>query len=245
MIVILLFYFSNMSLPHFFVKDLPQGEESLVLGEENSRYIVQVLRMKDGEKIWLLNGKGMKARAEILEAHKKHCTVSILEFYSEPRPATNITIAISLLKNVSRFEWFLEKATEIGVSKVVPLLCTRTETQKFRADRMQTIIQSAMLQSQRLWLPELSDPVKFEKYLEEKFTGSKFIAHCINEQERNSLAEIQAGDALILIGPEGDFTEQEIAFALQSNYGPVSLGAYRLRTETAGLVAAALLCRGI
>ncbi len=232
-----------MQLPYFFIKEIPASPGIVVLDEENSRHIVQVLRMKDGEQLWLQNGKGLKALAEISDGHKKHCAVVLKEFYSEPAPKRSVTIAISLLKNASRFEWFLEKATEIGVTRIVPLLCARTESQKFRIDRLKGILVSAMLQSQRLWLPEICEPVDFNKFLEEEFSGEKFIAHCMSEEKRNPLENYRSENSVILIGPEGDFTAGEIDIALRKNFVAASLGDHRLRTETAGVVAATLLCR--
>lgn len=232
-----------MSLPHFFVEDLP-ASGTIVLDEENSRHIVQVLRMKTGEQVRLLNGKGVALIAEIADVHKKHCAVNIGESFTEPAPGKRITVAISLLKNVSRFEWFLEKATEIGVTTIVPLICARTEGHKFRMARMQTILVSAMLQSQRLWLSEISEPVTFRKFALEEKQDTKFIAHCRNGEVRNPIENYHPQHAVIMIGPEGDFTPEEIELAIQNNFQPVSLGAYRLRTETAGIVAATLLCAG-
>ena len=161
-----------------------------------------------------------------------------------------VSIAISLLKNANRFEWFLEKATEIGVSEIIPLICERTEKEKFRFDRMQGIVISAMLQSQQVWLPLLHEPVIFEnvEIWIPKTIGSgnctNYIAHCM-EGNKSMISHSHistSSHSLICIGPEGDFTAQEIDLALQHNFTPVTLGETRLRTETAGLVAATLLC---
>ena len=163
------------------------------------------------------------------------------EIVETPKPAPN-TIAISLVKNAHRFEWFLEKATEIGISRIIPLLCTRTEKQHFRYDRMKGILVSAMLQSQQAWLPLLDEPVRFNEFLRRDISGQKFIAHC-EEDARNPLAlQLQKGQGkLVCIGPEGDFTIDEIYTATSNGFLPVSLGNTRLRTETAGIVAATLL----
>ena len=154
-----------------------------------------------------------------------------------------ITIAISLLKNTNRFEWFLEKATEIGVSEIIPLICERTEKQKFRYDRMKGICISAMLQSQQTWLPILHEPKQFNHLAIEQFgTQQKFIAHCNEASGKKNLSTFQPlNHSTILIGPEGDFTKQEIELALQNGFTPVSLGETRLRSETAGVVASVLL----
>jgi 16S rRNA (uracil1498-N3)-methyltransferase len=166
----------------------------------------------------------------------------MMERSQEQRKGLRIAIGISLVKNTSRFEWFLEKATEIGVAEIIPLQCARTVKEKFRFDRMEQILTSAMLQSQQCWKPMLHPPTAFDKALELSF-DHKMIAHCV-EEEKQQLSSLvhDVRSKLILIGPEGDFTSTEIANALQHGFTPVSLGHTRLRTETAGLVAAALLC---
>jgi 16S rRNA (uracil1498-N3)-methyltransferase len=203
--------------------------------------------MKPEEKLQLTNGKGQLAAGHIAECHKKHCTVTI-ETTSYQEPAIKkVSIAISLTKNTGRFEWFLEKATEIGVSEIIPLICERTIKEKFRYDRMRGICISAMLQSQQCWLPVLHQPVAYDLLFRQEEVikiPQKFIAHC-EERAKNLLADqtIQPS-TLILIGPEGDFSPGEIDQALQQHCIPVSLGETRLRTETAGIVAATLLKLG-
>ena len=148
---------------------------------------------------------------------------------------------MSLLKNSNRFEWFLEKATEIGVAEVIPLLCERTEKQHFRYDRMKNICVSAMLQSQQVWLPALSEPASFASVCEAGNYRQKLIAHCM-EGEKKTLAGVgDASSQIILIGPEGDFTEREVELAKENGFMAVSLGHTRLRTETAGVAAATLM----
>jgi len=230
-----------MSLPLFFIDHIDKSN-TIVLPEDTSKHCVQVLRMKEGEQLQLTNGKGIFLTATIINADRKHCTVNIEEEKFRQQPTRKISIAISLLKNASRFEWFLEKVTEIGVSEIVPLLCERTERQHFRFDRMNNILISAMLQSQRAWLPVLHEPQHFEKIVLSSVYPQKFIAHCENDKEKNDLASVAKQKELqILIGPEGDFTKEEIEKAIQKNYQPVSLGDTRLRAETAGIVAATLL----
>ncbi len=237
-----------MALPFFFTEVVSSINNIIVLTEENSRHIVQVLRMAEGRQINITDGLGTICTAEIVEANKKKCTVKTLDTLKQIAPAKKVCIAISPIKNSSRFEWFLEKATEIGVTEIVPLICERTEKQYLKHDRLRGILISAMLQSQQAWLPVLCEPVKFEKFVEENKSNNKFIAHC-DDQNKISLKEIigQLSNQLnthsnILIGPEGDFTKDEIDFALQNNFTPVALGNTRLRTETAALVAATLLC---
>jgi 16S rRNA (uracil1498-N3)-methyltransferase len=230
-----------MSLPYFFIDDFGKGN-TIVLPEDTSKHCVQVLRMKEGEQLQLTDGKGNLLTARIINPDRKHCTVNIEEEKFQQSAAKKISIAISLLKNASRFEWFLEKATEIGVSEIIPLLCERTERQHFRFDRMNNILISAMLQSQQTWLPVLCEPQHFEKIVSSSVYAQKFIAHCESDKEKNNLASVVRQNKLqILIGPEGDFTKEEIEIAIQKNYQPVSLGDTRLRAETAGIVAATLL----
>lgn len=229
-------------LPLFYIPAF-QNESRLDLGEENSRHIIQVLRMKKGEQLQLTDGKGHFILAEIEEEHKKHCKVIIKKVESAAPFSPRITIAISLIKNASRFEWFLEKATEIGVSVIQPLICARTEREKFREDRLQGICIAAMIQSQQAWLPELREPIEMSAYLQQSFNNyDLFIAHCAEGEKSGLAAQKNTGnDRLLLIGPEGDFTNQEIELAMEKGFSPVSLGDTRLRTETAGVVGLMLL----
>ncbi len=236
-----------MPLPFFYTEPISSSENLVVLNEENSKHIVQVLRMQEGRQLKLTDGLGNIYTAEIKDAHKKKCSVKIIDSEAVPSSQNKVCIAISPVKNNSRFEWFLEKATEIGVSEIVPLLCERTEKQFLKFERLQGILISAMLQSQQAWLPVLHEPVKFEKFVKEDKSSNKFIAHC-EPQNKISLKEFCSQTAnpinkysTILIGPEGDFTTDEIDLALQNKFSPVALGATRLRTETAGIVAATLL----
>ena len=231
-----------MQLPFFFEESFPDSNQ-FVLSENSSRHIAQVLRMKEGEPIQLTNGNGYTLIAEIILSHKRNTEVKIIERTFIPQTEPKVTIAISFIKNTGRFEWFLEKATEIGVSEIIPLLCTRTEKTHFREERMKTILVSAMLQSRQAWLPELPAPVTIMELIKDKIYDQKFIAHCLDE-EKTELKKVTAdafSSKIILIGPEGDFTKEEIEAALVQAYKPVSLGETRLRTETAGLVAAVLL----
>ena len=236
-----------MALPFFYIESFDASQQLITLNEETSKHVVQVLRMKEGESLQLTDGKGNLLLAKITDAHKKHCTVQVQSTSYKPQAARKITIAISLVKNANRFEWFLEKATEIGVAEIIPLLCERTERQHFRYDRMKGILVSAMLQSQQTWLPVLQEPVKFENALRQTSPSDgilKLIAHC-EETEKNPFSNFQIdqfSNYIILIGPEGDFTTTEINQAITEEYKPVMLGETRLRTETAAVVAAALLC---
>lgn len=204
---------------------------------------MQVLRMQNGEALQLTDGKGHLYTAVITDNNRKKCVVQIEQTNFVEPSVPKVTIAISLLKNSNRFEWFLEKATELGVNEIVPLLCTRTEKQHFRYDRMLGILTSAMLQSQQVWLPRLNEPVKLEAFLSMQHAAAKYIAHCVSTNEKQLLQK-NTGDSVLLIGPEGDFTKDEIQLALQNNFMPVALGNNRLRTETAGITGAVILCIG-
>lgn len=234
-----------MSLPIFYISEFDEKDKQLVLPEDSSRHVIQVLRMKKGEQLQLTDGKGNLLTCTIFDDHKKHCVVQVNEINFRPQSTKKVVIAISVLKNANRFEWFLEKATEIGVSEIIPLLCDRTEKEKFRFDRMKGICVSAMLQSQQVWLPSLSEPVPFNQFMDSRYDGyTKYVAHCEENKDKQLLTQNGLHhfvNKLILIGPEGDFTAEEIGQAIQNDFVPVSLGETRLRTETAGVVAAALL----
>ncbi len=235
-----------MSFPFFYIEEYDSQKKEIILNEDTSRHIIQVLRMREGELVNLTDGKGNVFTTSITDDHKKHCTVRIEDIKHQPQAKRKVSIAISLLKNANRFEWFLEKATEIGVTEIIPLVCDRTEKEKFRDDRLQSILISAMLQSQQCWLPVLHKPIAFKLLLRQEEVvnaAQKFIAHCI-DKDRRSLADLvneSLPSQIILIGPEGDFTPEEIEFALANHFDAVTLGDTRLRTETAGIVAATIL----
>lgn len=229
-----------MSLPIFFEEEI-SDQSSVILTEETSKHVTQVLRMKNGEKLQLTNGKGKIVTVEIIQEHKRSTGVKVISTSNIPPRTSNITIAISLIKNTNRFEWFLEKATEIGVSEVMPLICERTEKQKFRHDRMKNILVSAMLQSQQAWLPMLHEPIKFLEAIKTASKQNKYIAHCIEDEKMSITNQSINRSTIIFIGPEGDFTKEEIDIAIANSFIPVSLGETRLRTETAGIVACVLL----
>jgi len=232
-----------MSIPFFYIQYSFDQRKDIELDKDASHHIVQVLRMKEGEQLNLTDGKGNVLTTKILEAHKKHCLVQVIDSRFTVQDSRRITIGISLIKNSSRFEWFLEKATELGIHEIIPLICERTEKEKFRRDRLEGVMTSAMLQSQQSWLPELHDPVRYNEIVKSSHQQQKFIAHCI-EQEKRNLSDVineNLSSQIILIGPEGDFTRQEVELALQHHFIAVALGETRLRAETAGIVAAALL----
>jgi 16S rRNA (uracil1498-N3)-methyltransferase len=228
-----------MALPYFYETEITTGTTAFTLSEETSKHCIKVLRMQVGDQLHITDGKGNLFTAAILDPDKRSTEVSIISTESIPVAFRKVSIAISLLKNTSRFEWFLEKATEIGVSEIIPLICERTERQHFRYERMNNVLVAAMLQSQQSRLPILHEPRPFEEVLIS--ASKKFIAHCEPHQKQELKAISITDDVLMLIGPEGDFSPEEISSALQNNFQPVLLGQTRLRTETAGVVAATLL----
>ncbi len=232
-----------MPSPYFYFATLAKQIDEFVLDEKSSRHIVQVLRMKPGESLKLTDGKGLSALATIRDSNKKRCVVHITEKQVRPPAKRRTLIGLSLLKNVARFEWFLEKASELGVDEIIPLKCTRTEKQQFRLERMRNILESALIQSQQVWMPVLHEPQIFASWIGQAQADQKIIAHC-TFGEKNKLSEIinpNLSSQLIVIGPEGDFTDDEINLALQAQCIAVELGENRLRSETAAVAAAAVL----
>ncbi len=230
-----------MQLPFFYEPLLTEDANLFALTADSQKHAIQVLRMKVGDALHLTNGKGLLCRAIIQSADKKQTIVQIQSVQFFEKKTIEISIGISLLKNTNRLEWFLEKVTELGVANIYLLQCHRTEKQHFRYDRLNGILIAAMLQSQQTWLPILHEPMLAENLISFASQPIKLIAHCEND-EKMPLQKIAAkANTLVLIGPEGDFTPQEIELALSKNFTAVSLGNTRLRTETAGVIAATLL----
>lgn len=230
-----------MSVPYFFEPSLLTGCTNFTLNEESSKHCIQVLRMQEGTRIDLTNGMGQVFEAIITIAHKKNTIVQIQAEKTTPQSNQKIILGISLLKNAVRLEWLFEKATEMGVHTIVPLLCDRTIHERFKTERMQNILQSAMIQSQQAWLPILTAPIKFEHFVATYHAPQQYIAHC-EPTEKLSIKELAPSkDCILLIGPEGDFSPAEIAHALLHKYQAIHLGPTRLRTETAGIFALSVL----
>lgn len=230
-----------MSVPFFYEPNIKAGLSTFELSEASSRHCIQVLRMRTCAALNLTNGLGGKFEARILSEDRKAAVVQIVAETFVPPAAQSRSIGIALLKNSDRFEWMLEKITEIGVSQIFPLTSKRSEQHRFRFDRYNQILIAAMLQSQQCWLPQLAEPQLVEKLIEQSNHGLKLIAHCEDDQKNPIHLLSPAANSLVLIGPEGDFTKEEIELALENNFIPVSLGNTRLRTETAGVVAITLL----
>lgn len=214
------------------------------MSENESHHCVKVLRMKRGDKVQFIDGKGGFYEGMIDYEDPMACRVRVHEKKPgyEKRPWF-LHIAIAPTKNADRFEWFLEKATEIGVDRITPLVCDHSERRRIRKDRLERVILSAVKQSVKAWLPQLDDLTDYKEFIQGDYNNmQKFIAHC-REGERKDLINLcnQADPSLVLIGPEGDFSEKEIELASKMNFIPVSLGNSRLRTETAGVVTAQIL----
>ncbi|GHT25449.1 ribosomal RNA small subunit methyltransferase E [Bacteroidia bacterium] len=223
----------------------PDIATSPVLPEAEAQHCVRVLRKQTGENIDITDGKGHFYTAEITDAHPKHCAVRIVETRTQPPLWHNrVEIAIAPTKNIDRIEWFAEKATEIGIDKITLLKTHHSERKDVKTDRIHKILVSAMKQSQKATLPEIQGMTDFQRFVGQPFEGQKYIAHC-NEGEKPLLSALYGGiagharndNALILIGPEGDFSEEEVAEALKHGFQAISLGDSRLRTETAALYA--------
>ena len=233
-----------MAYPFFYIESFDQAAKQIVLDEANSKHAVQVLRMMPDEFMHLTDGKGHLITAAITDNHKRHCTVEVKSVQFIPKPERSVSIALSLLKNASRFEWFLEKATEIGVTAIYPFISERTERTHYRMDRLQGILISALLQSKQVWLPVMEEPKELENVEMWKCENClKLIAHCEdgNKNEFSHFHISTFAHSCIFIGPEGDFTPSEIEFAISNGFQPVSLGDNRLRSETAAIVAATLM----
>lgn len=211
------------------------------LSEEESGHCVRVLRLKEGDSLHITDGKGTLYRAEVEDAHPKRCTIRIVEEHHEweKRPYS-LTIAVAPTKNIDRIEWFVEKATECGIDRIVPILCDHSERKVIKGERLEKIAISAMKQSLKAYLPTIDPLTPIRELITEPFDGVRLIAHCEEDMERIFMGElIDKGDnVMVLIGPEGDFSKEEIEAARKAGFREVTLGKERLRTETAALAAA-------
>lgn len=209
------------------------------LSEEESKHAVRVLRMADGDQVNLIDGQGGLYTAVIIDAHPKRTVLEIVHVHLDygKRPYY-LHMAIAPTKSIDRMEWFLEKATEIGIDEVTPIICEHSERKEVKIERLNKVVISAIKQSLKAYLPKLNQPVKFDEFLHSQFAGRQFIAHCA-EGHKAYLGGLlpPAESTLILIGPEGDFSQREIEVAIAAGYAPITLGASRLRTETAALQA--------
>ncbi|MCF0179182.1 MAG: 16S rRNA (uracil(1498)-N(3))-methyltransferase [Bacteroidales bacterium] len=220
----------------FYSPDIALSSE---LSEEDSGHAVRVLRHKEGDKVVVVDGNGSFYETHIVSAHPKHCVLEIDNVTKESHWNYFIELAVAPTKNLDRVEWFLEKATEMGLDRFVPLRCRFSERKELKTERLKKIAVSAMKQSLKATLPQIEEMTDIKSYITEDFDGQKFIAHCIKDAERKLFSkEIKPNSRIrVLIGPEGDFSEEEIELAIQNGYVPISLGEQRLRTETAALAA--------
>ncbi len=218
----------------------PDIEETLTLPESDSAHCVRVLRMGLGDTLPVVDGRGHRFVCRLIEAHHKHARVEIVEREDVPLVWTNrITVAVAPTKNMDRMEWLVEKLVEIGVNRIVPLRCRYSERREIKVERLQKIAVSAMKQSLKATLPQIDEMMPIAEFLRSVDDAQRFVGYCSDSVERRLLArEYRPNlDVTLLIGPEGDFSADEIAQALDCGFVPVTMGDNRLRTETAALVA--------
>ena len=219
----------------FYVSSISPGATSFTLNEEESKHACRVLRLKNGDSLELIDGKGNLFTCSIVDDHQKKCVVNVEAVYSEKSSPFHLHIALAPTKNMDRMEWFIEKATEIGVSEITFLKSKNSERQQLKLERLEKIAIAAMKQSKRLTLPQLNEMVDLKTFLQNYPNG--LIAHCIEGDKQTISDSLTSKNCPILIGPEGDFTKDEIDFAFANGYKPITLGTNRLRTETAALYA--------
>ncbi len=227
-----LFYAPNFTTPRY------------TLSEEESKHCVRVLRLSEGSPIHITDGRGNLFHCQVTQANPKRCEVEVVELFAEyNRLPYRLTMGVAPTKNTDRYEWFLEKATEIGVSEIYPLLTKHSERKVLKHEREERVITAAVKQSLKAYHPKLHPLTSIKELLAAPFDGDKFIAHCEPCDEKRPLPELLlAGrDVLILIGPEGDFSKEEIALARENGFREISLGSQRLRTETAAVVATTMV----
>ena len=220
---------------HLFYNPHIQGS-SFELEEQESKHAIRVLRLVGGDRVILVDGRGGWYEAVIVDDHPKRCKLQIETEKQGYQPLSHeLHLAVAPTKNMDRYEWFLEKATEIGISEITPLICKRSERKMVKLERLEKILVSAMKQSLKAYKPKLNEPMGMEEFINVERPGTLGIAHCY-PLERKSIKELDfSGTYTLMVGPEGDFTEEELTKALQAGYTPFHLGSSRLRTETAAL----------
>lgn len=221
----------------FYLSETPG--DKFVLNREESKHIVRVLRMNNGDVVHFTDGKGFFYESEISDANPKACLFKLLKKYKgNDKRGFHLQIAIAPTKNIGRFEWFLEKATEIGIDIITPIICEHSERKEIKIERLERVIVAAMKQSLKSKLPKLHLAIPIRELIERPFNGRKFIAYINGSVTLELSKAYQPGEsALVLIGPEGDFSPEEVEFAKEQGFVPVKLGPSRLRTETAGVAA--------
>jgi 16S rRNA (uracil1498-N3)-methyltransferase len=229
-------------IPRFFYNGQLAVNTIVSLDEDTAKHIWQVLRMQSDDKVVLTDGKGTVAECTIHIVERHKCSVSVGKVSVTERKGNLLHLCVAFTKNNSRNEWLLEKATELGVSSIIPVTTMRSEKAHVRHDRWQKILQSAILQSQQAYLPDLAEISPLQSVLKKyKDVPQKLVAHCIPGSEKQPLSKTLKpnGDTILLIGPEGDFTQEEVNLCIENGFTPVSLVTQRLRTETAAIAAAA------
>ena len=222
----------------FYNPDIHEATSSFTFDKEESKHIVKVLRKSVGDVLHITNGLGWMFDAEITNADIKKCQANISNAKQHPKREYKLHLAVAPTKMNDRFEWFLEKATEIGIDAITPILCDHGERKVIKLDRFEKILQSAMKQSLQCYLPTINELTPFNNFVNQDFEGQKYIAHCEDSDRKSLKNQLKPDqDIVILIGPEGDFSVKEIETALQHNFIPVTLGNTRLRTETAAIAA--------
>ncbi|NER14013.1 16S rRNA (uracil(1498)-N(3))-methyltransferase [Leptobacterium flavescens] len=223
----------------FYNPAIDPSTRTYTFDREESKHIIKVLRKKEGDIIHITNGQGWLFKAEVQIADIKKCIVNITDSELQPPSKYKLHMAVAPTKMNERYEWFLEKATEIGIHEITPVICKHSERKQIKASRFERILQSAMKQSLSCYLPKLNEAIPLAQFLSQENGNEKlFIAHC-EETERTNLKDTLKAeeDSLILIGPEGDFSKDEIELAKKNGFLPLMLGETRLRTETAAVVA--------
>jgi 16S rRNA (uracil1498-N3)-methyltransferase len=222
----------------FYNPTIDETTENFSFDKEESKHIIKVLRKKDTDILFVTNGLGLLFKTEITLASDNKCTVKILSFEKTEPSKFQLHLAVAPTKMNDRYEWFLEKATEIGIHEITPIICDRSERKVVNKERFEKIVLTAMKQSNVLFLPKLNEAITFKEFIKSKNEGLQLIAHCEETDKKTLKSVLKTNENVtLLIGPEGDFSEKEIALALENNYIPVSLGNTRLRTETAAIVA--------
>lgn len=225
-------------MQYFFAEDIES--DFCTLSEEESRHCIRVLRMGVGDKVPVTDGRGTLCRCAIVEANPKGCVVSVEERLADhERHPFYLHVAVAPTKNTARMEWFVEKAVEMGIDEITPIVCDHSERVVMKRERLQKIAVSAMKQSLKTFLPAINEATPLQSLLEQPFDGQRFIAYCDGDHRTPLRQAYSGGNALMLIGPEGDFSGHEVRLALERGFAPVTLGPCRLRTETAALAATA------
>ncbi|WP_397362676.1 16S rRNA (uracil(1498)-N(3))-methyltransferase [Olleya sp. R77988] len=222
----------------FYNPDIDVNTKHFSFPKEESRHIIKVLRKQIGDILHITNGKGYLFEAEISISDQKKCVASILNHTFKQPSTYKLHLAVAPTKMNDRYEWFIEKATEIGITSITPIICDHSERKIIKQERFEKILQSAMKQSLHYYYPVLNQPIAFKDYIKQDFSGQLFIAHCEETDKKSLKSQLTTkNEVTVLIGPEGDFSVKEIEMAIQNKFIPVTLGNTRLRTETAAIVA--------